>query len=140
MGERHGPSAGDNPWEAGTLEWATSSPPPNYNFLRLPTVTGREPLWEGGGDQPVVTGLHRDLCEVLVTGVVDAVPDHRTKMPGPSIWPFITAVALTGLFIGSIFTPWAVPIGAGPVGVGLLGWLWPTEKDHQEQLVLEERP
>jgi heme/copper-type cytochrome/quinol oxidase subunit 1 len=137
---RHGLIAGDNPWQAGTLEWATSSPPPGYNFLYLPTVSGREPLWEQAADQPVVTGLRHDIPEVLVTRVLDAVPDHRTKMPDASIWPFITAVAITGLFIGSIFTPWAVPIGAGPVAVGLLGWLWPTEKDHQEQLVLEERP
>jgi cytochrome c oxidase subunit I+III len=137
---RHGLSAGDNPWQAGTLEWATSSPPPSYDFLHMPTVTGREPLWEQVADQLVVTGLRHDIPEVLVTRVLDATPDHRTKMPDASIWPFITAVAITGLFIGSIFTPWAVPISAGPVAVGLLGWLWPTEKDHQEQLVLEERP
>src|ERR1051325_5476363 len=33
-----GPIAGDNPWNADTLEWATSSPPPVYNFLHLPVV------------------------------------------------------------------------------------------------------
>jgi len=137
---RHGLIAGDNPWQAGTLECATSSPPAGYNFLYLPTVSGREPLWEEGVNQPVVIGLRHDIPEVLVTRVLDAVPDHRTKMPDASIWPFITAVAITGLFIGSIFTPWAVPIGAGPVAVGLLGWLWPTQRDHQQQLILEERP
>jgi cytochrome c oxidase subunit I+III len=137
---RHGLGAGENPWQAGSLEWGTRSPPSSYSFLHLPTVRGREPLWEQAADQPVVTGLRRDIPEVLVTRVLDAVPDHRTKMPDASIWPFITAVAITGLFIGSIFTPWAVPIGAGPVAVGLLGWLWPTEKDHQQQLALEERP
>jgi cytochrome c oxidase subunit I+III len=134
---RHGPIAGDNPWQAGTLEWATSSPPPSYNFLHMPTVTGREPLWEQAGDQRVVTGLRHNIREVLVTRLLDGEPDHRTRMPGPSIWPFITAVAVTGLFIGSIFTPWALPIGAGPVGVGLLGWLWPREKDAQEQRAME---
>ena len=41
-----GAIAGDNPWEAGTLEWATSSPPPPYNFAYLPVVQGRQPLWE----------------------------------------------------------------------------------------------
>jgi hypothetical protein len=137
---RHGQVAGDNPWQAGTLEWATTSPPQSYNFLHLPTVAGREPLWERTGDQPVVTGLRRDIREALVTNVLDAEPDHRTRLPDPSLWPFITAVAVSGLFIGSIFTPWALPIGAVPVGAGLVGWLWPTQKDHEEQLVLEERP
>jgi cytochrome c oxidase subunit I+III len=136
---RNGAIAADNPWQAGTLEWATSSPPPPYNFLHLPTVASQEPLWEDTPEQPVVTGLRHDMRAVLVTKVVDAEPDHRDRLPGPSIWPFITAVAVAGLFIGSIFTPWAVPIGSVPVGVGLVGWLWPSEKDHQEQLALEEQ-
>lgn len=33
-----GKKAGDNPWEATTLEWQTSSPPPHINFLKEPTV------------------------------------------------------------------------------------------------------
>ena len=37
--------AGDNPWGGATLEWATSSPPPEYNFATIPTVKGRNPLW-----------------------------------------------------------------------------------------------
>jgi cytochrome c oxidase subunit I+III len=62
---------------------------------------------------------------VLITGAVDAEPDHRGEVPAPSIWPFLAALATTGLFIGSIFTPWAVPIGAVPLFVTLVGWFWP---------------
>ena len=43
---KHGAPAGDNPWDAPTLEWATSSPPPPYNFAVIPTVASRHPLWE----------------------------------------------------------------------------------------------
>jgi cytochrome c oxidase subunit I+III len=118
---RHGPPAADNPWQAGTLEWATSSPPQPYNFLSLPTVAGSEPLWEHTDDQPVVTGLRHDTQEVLVTTLLDAEPDHRTRLPGPSIWPLITALAVAGMFIGSIFSPWAVPIGSVPITIGLIG-------------------
>src|SRR4029453_17858329 len=64
-----GAAAADNPWDAGTLEWATSSPPPNANFLRPPTVAGREPVWENAPDQPVVVGLRTDARDVLVTHV-----------------------------------------------------------------------
>jgi cytochrome c oxidase subunit 1 len=35
-----GPKAGDNPWGAKTLEWQTTSPPPEHNFVELPVVTG----------------------------------------------------------------------------------------------------
>jgi cytochrome c oxidase subunit I len=42
---RHGEPAGDNPWDAPTLEWSVSSPPPPENFATVPTVTRRYPLW-----------------------------------------------------------------------------------------------
>jgi cytochrome c oxidase subunit 1 len=38
--------AGDDPWDAWTLEWATSSPPASYNFATIPVVRSRRPLWD----------------------------------------------------------------------------------------------
>lgn len=43
---RSGAHAGDDPWDAWTLEWATSSPPPEYNFEKLPVVRSSRPLWD----------------------------------------------------------------------------------------------
>jgi cytochrome c oxidase subunit I+III len=43
---RRGALAGDNPWNAWTLEWATSSPPPAYNFVALPPIVSARPLWD----------------------------------------------------------------------------------------------
>ena len=43
---RRGKPAGDNPWGAWTLEWATSSPPPEENFTLVPPIRGRRPLWD----------------------------------------------------------------------------------------------
>jgi heme/copper-type cytochrome/quinol oxidase subunit 1 len=41
-----GKVAGPDPWDAWTLEWSTSSPPPPENFERVQTVRGRRPLWD----------------------------------------------------------------------------------------------
>jgi cytochrome c oxidase subunit 1 len=43
---RHGAPAGDDPWDAQTLEWATSSPPPERNFTSLPPIRSEHPLWD----------------------------------------------------------------------------------------------
>ncbi|MEJ2263166.1 MAG: cytochrome c oxidase subunit I [Anaerolineales bacterium] len=39
-------TADDDPWDAFTLEWKTSSPPPEHNFAETPVVRGRRPLWD----------------------------------------------------------------------------------------------
>jgi cytochrome c oxidase subunit 1 len=43
---RKGAPAGNDPWDAWTLEWATTSPPPEYNFAALPEVRSSRPLWD----------------------------------------------------------------------------------------------
>jgi cytochrome c oxidase subunit I len=43
---RRGAPAGSDPWDAWTLEWATTSPPPPYNFETAPVVASRRPLWD----------------------------------------------------------------------------------------------
>jgi len=138
---RAGLAAGNDPWLAGTLEWATASPPPPYNFLHPPTVAGREPVWDNPPDQPVVVGLRADIRDVLVTHVMDAQPDHRTEFPDPSKWPLLTALATSALFVGSIFTPRAVVTGALPLFVTMTGWFWPKKKGETgtQQWPIEHR-
>ena len=122
---RRGAPAGSDPWGAPSLEWATTSPPPAYNFARIPVVTGQSPLWEEREVFPVAAGLRVDRRELVITSVADAVPEARDSSPRDSIWPFWAALATSVMLIGSIFTPWAVVWGAIPVAITLIGWFWP---------------
>jgi len=137
---RRGEQAPADPWGAGTLEWSVPSPPPPHNFDAVPVVHGRDPLWEAGAQPRFVGGLAADAREVLVTSVLDAKPDHRPLFPSPSIWPFISAVATTVLFIWSIFTPWAVVYASLPVAVAMILWFWPKRASNAFAAAREQRP
>ncbi|HEX2220033.1 MAG TPA: cytochrome c oxidase subunit I [Gemmatimonadales bacterium] len=135
---RAGVPAGDDPWGGPDLEWATSSPPAPYNFHLIPTVQSRTPLWKREPDAPVVTGLRTDMREILVTTMLDAEPDNRMRLPEPSIWPLLAALATGVTFITLIFTPWGLPVGAVLITIAFTGWGWPSGKEHELQ-VREER-
>ncbi|WP_314957656.1 cytochrome c oxidase subunit I [Bradyrhizobium cosmicum] len=130
---RRGAPAGRNPWDASTLEWATTSPPPSYNFDRIPAVDHREPLWSDTESLRVVAGLSVERREVLLTSLAEADPQIREASPEPSIWPLLTALATTVFFICTIFTPWAVLWGTPPMAVALIGWFWPTGSREDEE-------
>ena len=76
--------AGDNPWDAQTLEWFTTSPPPHHNFYRLPQIRSERPTWDynhpehrslahGAGG----TGTHHEppLANAIV-GMLEHDQDH----------------------------------------------------------------
>jgi cytochrome c oxidase subunit 1 len=130
---RHGDMAGPNPWGASTLEWATDSPPPVYNFSRIPVVQHRDPLWAQGQDLPVVGGLSVERREVLSGSVADAEPYVREASPEPNLWPLIAAIATTIFFVGSIYTPWAAVWGIPPLALALIAWFWPTGTKEDEE-------
>ena len=129
---RRGVPAGENPWDASTLEWATLSPPPSYGHVYIPVVEGRDPLWDiGNRPLSVVTGLRTDRHEGLVTSLMDAEPEHRYEFKGPTILPLLLAIFGGGSIIIAIFTPWGVTIGAIMSLIILTCWFWPTiSPDH----------
>jgi cytochrome c oxidase subunit 1 len=130
---RRGEVAGDDPWGSPSLEWAQPSPAPTAREREVPIVHSRYPLWEGGLGK--VVGLKKD--ENLVTRIIDAEPDHKVKMPGPSLAAFCAAVATTGLILACIMTPWGLVFGAIPVALALVAWYWPRHPEpddlHAEQ-------
>jgi cytochrome c oxidase subunit I+III len=125
-----GEPAPDNPWGADTLEWATGSPPPNYNHRHIPVVTSRWPLWDReAARHPVVTGIRSNCREVLRTTVLDAEPQGTVVLPSPSVWPFVLALAVGTGFIGFMFHPAWLAVGFAGSFVAIVGWLWP-DPDH----------
>jgi cytochrome c oxidase subunit I+III len=124
---RSGAPAGDDPWEADGLEWATSSPPPSYNHLSFAPVTSRHPLWDEGDrrsiehhEGPVLAGEHH---EVLGTTVVEGDPEQVIVMPGDSNWPILLSGALLVLFAGLLVSLWVLVVVGGGLAIGgILAW------------------
>jgi cytochrome c oxidase subunit 1 len=56
---------------------------------------------------------------------MEARPDLREPSPLPTIWPLIASLATGTTFVASMFTPWAVLVGAVPIAVALTAWFWP---------------
>jgi cytochrome c oxidase subunit 1 len=119
--------APDNPWDAPGLEWATSSPPPPQNFDRIPAVRSREPLWSERGPLRVVTGLNVAERELVVSTVTHAHADLREASARPTVWPLVSALVTSALFIGTIFTQWAVVWFTVPLVVVVIAWFWPKK-------------
>jgi cytochrome c oxidase subunit I+III len=132
---RRGEVAGDNPWDAPGLEWSMPSPPPEYTFRYIPVVHSRSPLWEPGPEPRIVTGMHTDRREKLITSLLDAKPLYRQGSPNKSLWPAGMAVCMAVLFIGSIFSPFAVLGGFGLAVIAGAGWARVRPSDEHPDLV-----
>jgi cytochrome c oxidase subunit 1 len=99
-------------------------------------VESRTPLWDEKGELPVVSGLRVDEKEILLTTVMAAAPDLREPVPEPSLWPFIASIAVGIMFVSSIFSPWAVLVGAIPIAIALTAWFWPKEIKRNPEPVI----
>jgi heme/copper-type cytochrome/quinol oxidase subunit 1 len=133
VSRKRGAVAAADPWGGDSLEWATSSPPPSYGFARLPIVQSRSPMWEPEEERAFVTGLATDCEEVLITNPLDAEPDHRETMVGPTVWPFVTSLMVGIALIGSVWTPLAIPVGGTLVFLALIGWYWPKRHGRKSR-------
>jgi cytochrome c oxidase subunit 1/cytochrome c oxidase subunit I+III len=134
---RSGAPAGNNPWDAPSLEWATTSPPPPYNFIVIPSVASRHPLWEdrlenaGRGEKSVLhTGLALEQGkESLATTSLDAEPDLIVKMPDDTLVPLFLALSMTVITIGlALVVWWVVIVGIICVAASIFAWLSPEAK------------
>lgn len=135
-----GAVAGPNPWDAPTLEWSVSSPPPPYNFAVIPVIASRHPLWEDRlddtADRSTIHGglVLDDGKETVGITVLDAEPDVILKMPGDSLLPLLAALGMMVIFCGMLFINyWAMAAGAVWTGLVLLIWLVPRNHANAER-------
>jgi cytochrome c oxidase subunit I+III len=129
-----GKPAPDNPWDSDTLEFSTSSPPPEYNFAAIPVVHSRHPLWD---DAPLTVGTGSpfgtegaEQRQMATVGGIEASPQAGAVVPEPTYLPFVVALGLAVFFVGLlVVAPLALVLGAVVGGVALLWWAWRTDGD-----------
>ncbi len=109
---RSGEKAGDNPWGAWTLEWATTSPPPHDNFRRLPAIRSERPLWDAEHGF-----VEEGQVEQVEWTELPAMPEQRT------ITPFWVAFGILILGIGMLGVPLVFIVGAALILVTLAVWM-----------------
>jgi len=137
---RRGRAADPDPWHGDTLEWATTSPPPHYNFASIPLIASRHPLWDqspvpealsGPEDETRALGREGAVDRATpITSGIDTRPEGNLEIPNETYLPLVIALGLavffTGLLIDATLTGVA---GIALAVVGVLWWTWRTEED-----------
>ncbi|HMP39539.1 MAG TPA: cbb3-type cytochrome c oxidase subunit I, partial [Roseiflexaceae bacterium] len=138
---RTGKIASNDPWDGATLEWAVPSPPPVYNFEKIPTVHSRRPLWDTKypdldmAHEPGKPALKRSEAMALERERMGEIAQPPIHLPSPTWNPLIIAVGLTLLFFGILYSAWlflALPLVIGGlllVAVAIVGWVRDSHKD-----------
>lgn len=139
---KKGKIAGRNPWNAGTLEWDTDSPPAAHAFTHLPTVVSRDPLWDDHDENfdPDDIRVYDNGRQTLSTTWIDAEPFAIAQMPGESIAPLLLAIVLFAFFIAIAFGLLWVAVGFFVASFATCCyWLWqrpePEPKPHRKEYV-----
>jgi cytochrome c oxidase subunit 1 len=124
----------EDPWDARTLEWATSSPPPEYNFAEIPVVTHRDEWWHRKYTEDDEGRLVKlpPSPESTIPPRRDPNEPHNIHMPSPSYWPFVLALGLPIIGYGFVFQYWwLLGIGALISFFGLNAWTSePASEEH----------
>jgi cytochrome c oxidase subunit 1 len=142
-----GEAAPADPWDGATLEWTIPSPPPVYNFARVPVVTNRIPFWTE--KYPEVYG-HDEHERGVVAAPVEADDvtqpttihgqehshsgghghEDEIHLPNPSYWPLVAALGITFGFAGFIYGYWLTGIGVFLTVLGVYAWAFEPAVTH----------
>ena len=124
-----GEPAGDNPWDGDTLEWATTSPPPPYNYAVIPTVSSAYPMWDARDRERDAARLDRGRGvlarghETPASTVQDAELDEVLAMPPYSLWPPVVGLLLFVVFVMLLLAHYLAAAGvAGFCALAIFLW------------------
>lgn len=112
---RNGKPAGNDPWDAQTLEWTTTSPAPEYNFATIPVVYTRRPFWDFKYFRDELKGME-----------LTPAPDPATvtvHLPGGSYYPIILGLGLMVACYGLIYSYYVSGLGMVILFYGIIGWV-----------------
>ncbi|MFN3975314.1 MAG: cytochrome c oxidase subunit I [Dehalococcoidia bacterium] len=125
---RKGEQAGSDPWDGRTLEWSIPSPPPEYNFERIPVVHGRDAWWE----------QKRQRRLASVAGGANGDPQARAQgegeghqsgsgrevihLPKPSIIPLVLALGLSLAGLGTVYSRALIALGLAIAVGAIVAW------------------
>jgi cytochrome c oxidase subunit I+III len=121
-----GPLAGADPFFGGTLEWTTSSPPPEYNFPVIPTVTSPYPNWDRADREEdarrLATGtlVLEEGHETTASTVRDGYLDEVLSMPAESPWPIVVATCVALLFTSLLLSHFELACVFGAMALAAL--------------------
>jgi cytochrome c oxidase subunit 1/cytochrome c oxidase subunit I+III len=132
-----GAPAGPDPWHGPTLEWTTSSPPPEFDFAVIPTVTSAYPNWDPADRDVDRRNLEQGVLvleeghEQVASSPVDGRIAEIVEMPHESPWPIVLAAALSLVFVMLVLQKFGIAAAMAILCVlALLAWHW---KEPQEE-------
>ena len=121
---RSGEPAGNDPWDARTLEWSIPSPPPEYNFVEIPIVHDRDDWW--------AQKRHPVRRPVPVGGGSGEDEGHSIHLPQPSYWPILVSIGLLVGAYGLIYNFAVAGIGGGIAMVSMYAWSFEPVNEPDE--------
>ena len=120
---RSGERAPGDPWDARTLEWSMSSPPPEYNFVEIPVVHDRDEWWEI---------KRRKVRTAVPAGGSGEDEGHSIHLPQPSYWPIVASIGLLIGGLGLIFSIAAAAVGGAITMFAVYAWSFEPVNDPDE--------
>jgi cytochrome c oxidase subunit I+III len=124
-----GVPAGPDPFHGGTLEWTIPSPPPEYNFAVIPTVSSPYPNWDVEDRAVDARNLERgDMTfeqghETPTSTVRDGLLDEIIEMPSESPWPIVVALCTAAIFVFALVSHYVIAaVFVGLMLLAVAGW------------------
>jgi cytochrome c oxidase subunit 1 len=134
LGFKRGAVAGDDPWDARTLEWSISSPPPEYNFAEIPEVESRDDFWHRKYTEDADGKLLPLPSGGAAAAAASSGDGHGIHLPSPSFYPLVMAFGLLPLGYAAVYHSFVwLAVGVVILLFGMYAWaIEPPDAPHSD--------